>query len=425
MKVDFKGLEKGIKTTASLDSSGLTTFKPNMSKPIHRWYYFKEGFSSDLVKGMIKEFSITDSDKVIDCFSGVSTTVLTAQEMGIMAYGIEVNPLFRFIGDVKVNNGYNIDSIKYYRDFLLKENEVSFPNHASKESQRIPELSSFRRCFNNKNLYELLKFKNIIIEIDETKYRRLFLLALASIIENSSSIKKDGKGLKFIKKQHKKVSTLLKMKINDIISDVEWKHKNGLKDELGEVLDGDARNLRFPKNSFDLAIFSPPYLNSFDYTEVYKLELWLLEFVKNYDEFKKLSNSTLRSHLTTKFDIENNFDNKTLTNLIEKISNKRLWNDNIPAMIRSYFNDMKNVFYGLRNVLDDDGICAIVVGNSSYGGIPIPTDLFLGKIAEEVGFFFKELRIMRRLKTSSQQLSKYSKYKKYLRESIVVLENNK
>jgi hypothetical protein len=42
------------------------------------------------------------------------------------------------------------------------------------------------------------------------------------------------------------------------------------------VLRGDSRTLMNTVDPVDAAIFSPPYPNSFDYTDVYNLELWVL-----------------------------------------------------------------------------------------------------------------------------------------------------
>ena len=43
-------------------------------------------------------------------------------------------------------------------------------------------------------------------------------------------------------------------------------------------------------SSIDGIIFSPPYANCFDYTEIYKLELWFGGFVKDYSELKNYAN---------------------------------------------------------------------------------------------------------------------------------------
>lgn len=53
-----------------------------------------------------------------------------------------------------------------------------------------------------------------------------------------------------------------------------------------------------PLNKVDCVVTSPPYCNSADYVEMYKLEHWFLDFVKSYDDFRALSHSTIRSHTT-------------------------------------------------------------------------------------------------------------------------------
>jgi hypothetical protein len=70
-------------------------------------------------------------------------------------------------------------------------------------------------------------------------------------------------------------------------------------------LEGDARALHeieledrtpaFPDNWADLSLFSPPYLNLIDYTELYKIELWLMGHIADQAEFRKVRLGTLRS----------------------------------------------------------------------------------------------------------------------------------
>ena len=50
-----------------------------------------------------------------------------------------------------------------------------------------------------------------------------------------------------------------------------------------------------PDDSFDLIITSPPYLNSRDYTDIYMLELKVLQLVNSHDDLRQLRKSTLRS----------------------------------------------------------------------------------------------------------------------------------
>jgi hypothetical protein len=68
------------------------------------------------------------------------------------------------------------------------------------------------------------------------------------------------------------------------------------------------------------------------------------------------------------------------------------------------------------------GFVGIVVGNSAYSGVIIPTDILIAEIAKEVGFKVKGVILTRHLTTSSQQKRKLEYLKNYLRESIVLIE---
>ena len=65
------------------------------------------------------------------------------------------------------------------------------------------------------------------------------------------------------------------------------------------VLRGDARRLPLDDKSADIVITSPPYLNRYDYSRIYTLELALL-FIKDFEELKGVRHSLLRSHIEVK-----------------------------------------------------------------------------------------------------------------------------
>ncbi len=91
-------------------------------------------------------------------------------------------------------------------------------------------------------------------------------------------------------------------------------------------------------------------------------------------------------------------------------------------MLNGYFADMCEVLKQIHRSLKPGGTCSIVVSNSAYAGIVIPTDLFLAMIGEQIGFKVREIEVERLIITSSQQYKKTEHIKKYLRESIVKLE---
>jgi hypothetical protein len=172
-----------------------------------------------------------------------------------------------------------------------------------------------------------------------------------------------------------------------------------------------------------ISIFSPPYANCFDYCEVYKLEFWLGGFVDSYKGFDKYRSIAMRSHVNSKFDhnIQHNLsDVNTIANLI---STYNIWNKNIPDMLRGYFDDMFEILKRQSTLLVKGGKCFIVVANSGYKGIMVPTDLLICEIAEMTGYKVNNIFYARKIRASGQQTTDlHLNYDKLMRESIIELE---
>lgn len=419
-----------IKTISQPELGELVNFGINESVPVHRWYYFKEGYSNRLVERMLDEFKVAKGSSVLDPFAGSGTTLLTCQWRGIYTIGLDINPFFSFVEKVKLN-WFKYDSARIERE-MKKLSELSLRRKTSIDP---PGLSSFERGYSPSALKELLLCKEAMTEVDDDLTRDFLLLGLASILEDTSLMKKDGKGLKFVEgRQPPPVRKALIGKLREMLDDIRllrgdlWSFYRVDKVE-GKTFTLDSRNMDLNTigqgEPVDFVMFSPPYLNTFDYTEVYKLELWFLDFVKNYDEFKKLRASTLRSHNLWPWEPTKIWQNDVLERIVSEVVKKKLWSDIIPVMIQGYFDDMYLGMKNLHGMLKPDGYCLIVVGNSAYGGIPVPTDLLLAKIAEDAGFKPLEIKVARSLLTSSQQLKGLSpQLRSVLRESIVVLKNS-
>ncbi len=412
----YADLEEKINVTRDPSISKLVNFNSNSTTPIHRWYYFKEGFSHELVEQVIGEFfNNNGTNEILDPFCGSATTLVTAQIRRIKSTGVEINPFLTFVAKVKTSNNINIK--KFDED--SKKAITNAKRIGVKKNLEAPDLSSFRKVFERDNLQKLLALKKTISKTSYKKSRDLLKLALASIIEESSKIKRYGKGLRLVEKDVKDPFTLFSEKCSIMSEDL----KNNGNRLASTVKNQDARKIgNLSGEKTNLVMFSPPYINSFDYNEIYKLELWLLDFVKNYSQFSKLSKKTIRSHLSSEYETTG-FSHPLVDEITQKLLKKDLWNNNIPSMVKAYFSDMNEVFAGLNKMLKTNATVVFIVGNSSYGGIPIATDLLLADIAQKNGFNIEEIRIARNLTTSSQQLKNYKKgRKKYLRESMVILK---
>ena len=154
---------------------------------------------------------------------------------------------------------------------------------------------------------------------------------------------------------------------------------------------------------------------------MYKLEFWIGGFVKSYDDFERFRSIALRSHVNSKFSHEFSNSNKDVDTIASLISSFNIWNKNIPDMIRGYFDDMESMIKNLSKILVNKAKCYIVVANSGYKGILVPTDLLLAEIAEKYGYKVCNIYHARKIRSSSQQMHILNtNYNNLMRESVIV-----
>jgi hypothetical protein len=207
-----------------------------------------------------------------------------------------------------------------------------------------------------------------------------------------------------------------------VISD-DLRHNYGKCDKKPEIYDGSCLEFDsyFP-DEIQFSFFSPPYCNCFDYFEIHKVELWLGGFVNSKDDINRLRSKGFRSNTGA---LDNKFityHNKHLESLIDMFDSTRLWSKKIPSVVRGYFDDMAALLTKIYCRTSRRGLVGIVVGNSAYSGIIIPTDELVADIGQEIGFKVRGIYTARHLTTSSQQKKELESLRSYLRESIVLLE---
>lgn len=426
MQCIFDGFEQELPFLTGDAFSGMLTFTGNLKDPIHRWYYYKEGYSHQLVTKILERYPTPFRyPAILDPFCGSGTTLLVAQAMGLSAVGIELNPFAAFLSRVKTQwHGIDPEELQRVLTRVLADTNTA--------NCSLPKLTTFHneKYFPNGHAYELIKLRDAIQRRKTTlEVKNALLLALAATIEDVSHLHKDGRLLRYRLCNAISPQEALYRRTMVMIEDLQTMADRTRHDVT--VLQGDARDLdslliddTLPKE-FGLILYSPPYLNNFDYSEVYKCELWLLGLIESYEQWRQLRRSTFRSHPSCKFPTTHHLkDNSALRevySLVERTA--RCPNiggsaqDDAPKVIRGYFDDVFKMLQGQLMRLAPGGHIVCVVGNSQHGKLHIPTDTLVAKIGQSLGLELVEIYVAKYRNSRKQKNNK-------LRESLVVLRKS-
>jgi hypothetical protein len=214
--------------------------------------------------------------------------------------------------------------------------------------------------------------------------------------------------------------------LSTMISDLSLQHQTLFKDGKVRVTmsAGDARDKGWAKkysNRVAAIITSPPYLNRYDYSRTYALELCLLT-VRSHREMVDVRHSLLRSHVESREHIGKEINLPSLDEVLTQLARKDLNNNRLPVMVQGYFEDMNLVIKNMAAALKPGGRVALVVANAQFAGENVPVDLMLSELAEEHGLSTEDIWVTRFKGNSSQQMAIYGR--RPVRESIVFWKKN-
>lgn len=404
-----------LNTTSSLDAwlgnrqvtSVGTNFGAN-TLPFQSWQRFKEAFTPEIVIQAVRESTI-EVRSILDPFGGSGTTGLTAQFLGIEPVLVEVNPYLADVIRAKLTHYDRARLSEHVEDFL--------------EMLPSPPTSAFGRSLpstfvegpdKNRWIYsaELADYLLRVIDLAQTfeaDVARFLKVVVGGALIDLSNVRVNGKGRRYRggwlanQKDPAFAAEVIKARTISARTDIA---RFGCRPQTDfQVVLGDARLAIPPERRFDLCVFSPPYPNSFDYTDVYNVELWMLGYINDSAQNRTLRESTLSSHVQ----IGRDFalpppGSLTLARVLEQLDEARptLWSRHLPEMVGGYFADMNGVIDAARMALNPQGSICAVVGDSQYGGVAIPVAKILEELAQSKGHQVKRERV-RSMRSSPQQ----------------------
>ena len=197
--------------------SNSVNFSENADVPFHQWFRYREGFSGNLIKELIRDSGATKGEVIIDPFSGSGTTPVVAVLNGYYGFGIDVNPLSAFIANVKMQQ-YTQKELQLIKSLVrdLPEFKISSTN----------KYDDIKKYFTQRNFETLCSLKDYIDNIDDTRVQLILKTAFLCIIESSSNRRRDGNGLKTVNTKVSDVRDVFINKATEILNDLESTSSN-------------------------------------------------------------------------------------------------------------------------------------------------------------------------------------------------------
>jgi len=419
----------------------LVSFQANKTRPIYRWYKFKEAFSASLVEYLFSKYKIT-TGRILDPFAGSGTALFVASAAGMDADGIELLPVGQEIIATRKLLGWEFTSndlavlVRWSKTQPWKQSEARYP---------LPELRITQGAYSEQTREAIEKYMAACFQ-ENARVQAVLRFALLCILESVSYTRKDGQYLRWDyrsgRRRGKKpfhkgfipdFEQAICAKIEEILLDLQSQDKGQMALFAVEKLQGDIHLYRgsclelmptLPDAMYSAIITSPPYCNRYDYTRTYALELALL----GVDERglirlrQDMLSSTVENRAKDLLQMNPEWataiaaveQQELLQTILRYLDDQRahglLNNNGIPRMVRGYFYEMACIIAECSRVLKPGAPLFMVNDNVRYAGASISVDLILSDIAENLGFRVESILVLPDGKgNSSQQMGQHGR----------------
>jgi hypothetical protein len=372
----------------------LGVYNDNRRRPIHRWYPFVEGYSSELVTETLSGLKL--DQRILDPFGGSGTTALAAAELGYDTSYCEVNPYLAWVADVKVNVVQNATA----REDLIKL--IDFAGMLERGFEPIGSMShplvvadQCRGFFPSNVALTVVGLLEHIDAILEGPIAMLAQLAVstslipASNMVRRTDLRKRRAGDPIPLNLLNTVSSQLRMIYFDTMT--AGSNLSGVAKQVA----ADVRELSEQTEKFNLIVTSPPYLNGTNYCRNTKLELLALNLLDAVDGLSKLRVDSITAG------INNVSRRRAEAELIPEVEiiatqlDEVAYDHRIPSLVRLYFADMRIALRKIRKQSVTGARFLLDIGDSKFAGVHVPTPDLLVTVAENEGWHLDDRKTLR------------------------------
>ncbi len=316
---------------------------------------------------------------------GSGTTLVEAAIKGIDSVGIDVNPLARFIAEVKTTK-FNINEVEESFNYILRKID-SFDISAWKYVETdFKHITKHDYWYSKENLIKLKYLSSVIDSMEFAATKSFFNLALAETIRDVS-FTRNGE-FKRYRFEANKIPTYNPNPFV-LIADKIKRNLDGLNNFLKDASEftvniSDCNSVYeiphslLAKESVDMVVTSPPYGDSRTTVAYGQFSRWAGEWFR-FPNAKNIDR-TLMGGMPKKID---SIDTVALATELEQIKQsdiKRYYE--VTTFLDEYSRSIENV----AGVIRKGGRVCYVVGNRTVKDVQIPLDYFTAEIFEKHGF---------------------------------------
>ncbi len=398
---------------------------------IFGWYRYLQDFTVEFAENWIKEIS-TPGMTLWEPFSGSGTALLVAKKLGRPSIGFDMNPFMVEVANTKLNWDSNLDQIRKLGETLIHSTSELLTDEPENvvmgnwESYDVAKMFKLAVYPEDPKLVKwispqvLQRFQNLVRLVNGSPriIRGIARIALASQLVDASNMamrpnicyhKNPRLDFPVVKSFQNRLLQMLD----------DYQYVEGLSSSSAKVSIGDART-SYPENS-DFIFTSPPYPNDMEYIHQTRLELHLMGFVdkaKDLTTLKKqmISSSVKLVYKENEIQKTNGLKYKGVRDVcvdLDKTLEGKNWGWNASDMTAQFFGGMAQVIENWGTHLAPNGTAAVVIGDSAFNGIKVPTDTLLAEVAKMNGFVCDGIEVFRTRWNTKHDIE--------LRESVVLL----
>lgn len=394
----FETIAPPTKSRETIDAEQSGTFTPNMKLPVHRWFRYSAGFSSEWVRQVIENRA---AKVILDPFVGSGTVCVEADRAGVESYGVESHPFVYRLARGKLAWSSSPEAFEAAIDTVEKIARKLQPSSCDE----IPDL--LRKCYEVETLVELFKLRDAYLRIAgdlSENIRLLVFLALNAILRQASHVGTAQWQYVLPNKRKANVSTpsdALTAQAIIMAHDMRDMQKKQTR-SLAQILQSDARTLKgISDERVDLVITSPPYANNYDYADATRLEMTFWGEIGSWGDL----HDTVRQFLICSSSQHATSDKLKLDDLLARpaiapirdeltavcnelaeVRSLKAGKKAYHTMIAAYFGDMAETFTALRRVTTPGASMCLVIGDSAPYGVHAPAERWFGELAIASGF---------------------------------------